>query len=83
MALNAPKKTLKAVHQGVGEDPLVNGKTERAKESHGQCSQPPSMCVLKTADLGTQALLVVNSLKLHLTALYKNNMYLSALVSST
>ena len=44
------------------------GKTERAKESHGQCSQPPSMYVLKTADLGTQAFLVVNSFKLHLTA---------------
>ena len=44
------------------------GKTERAKESHGGCSQPPSMCVLKTADLGTQAILVVNSFKLHLTA---------------
>ena len=44
------------------------GKTERAKESHGRCSQPPSMRVLKTADLGTQALLVVNSFKLHLTA---------------
>ena len=44
------------------------GKTERAKESHGRCGQPPSMCVLKTADLGTQALLVVNSFKLHLTA---------------
>ena len=44
------------------------GKTERAKESHGRCSQPPSMCILKIADLGTQALLVVNSFKLHLTA---------------
>ena len=44
------------------------GKTERAKESHGRCSQPPSMRVLKTADLGTQALLVDNSFKLHLTA---------------
>ena len=45
------------------------GKTERAKESHDQCSQPPSMRLLKTADLGTQALLVINSFKLHLTAL--------------
>ena len=44
------------------------GKTERTKESHGQCSQPPSIRLLKTADLGTQALLVVNSFKLHLTA---------------
>ena len=43
-------------------------KTERAKESHGRCSQPPSMHVPKTADPGTQALLVVNSFKLHLTA---------------
>ena len=43
-------------------------KTERAKKSHGRCSQPPSMRVLKTADLGTQALLVVNSFKLHLIA---------------
>ena len=45
------------------------GKTERAKESHDRCSQPPSMRVLKTADLGTQALLVVNSFILHLTTL--------------
>ena len=45
------------------------GKTERAKESHDRCSPPPGMCVLKTAaDLGTQALFVVNSFKLHLTA---------------
>ena len=44
------------------------GKTERAQESHGRYSQPPSMRILKTADLGTQALLVVNSFKLHLTA---------------
>ena len=44
------------------------GKTERTKESHGRCSQPPSMPLLKTADLGTQADLVVNSFKLHLTA---------------
>ena len=44
------------------------GKTKHAKESHDQCSQPPGMRMLKTADLGTQALLVVNSFKLHLTA---------------
>ena len=44
------------------------GKTEHAKESHGRCSQPPSMRVLKTADLDTQVLLVVNFFKLHLTA---------------
>ena len=35
------------------------GKTERAKESHDRCSQPPGMGMPKTADLGTQALLVV------------------------
>ena len=35
------------------------GKTERAKQSHDRCGQPPGMRVLKTADLGTQALLVV------------------------
>ena len=46
------------------------GKTERAKESHDRCSQPPGMRMPKTADLGTQALLVVNSFKLHLNALY-------------
>ena len=40
------------------------GKTERAKESHDRCSQPPGMRMPKTADLGTQALLVVNSFKL-------------------
>ena len=44
------------------------GKPERAKESRDRCGQPPSMHVLKTADLGTQVLLVVNSFKLHLTA---------------
>ena len=44
------------------------GKTERAKESHDRCRQPAGMRVLKTADLGTQALLVVNSFKFHLTA---------------
>ena len=27
------------------------GKTERAKESHDRCSQPPGMCMPKTADL--------------------------------
>ena len=37
------------------------GKTERAKESHDRCSQPPGMRMPKTTDLGTQALLVVNS----------------------
>ena len=47
---------------------LHEGKTERAKESHDQCSQPPGMRMLKTAVLGTQALLVVNSFKLHLNA---------------
>ena len=44
------------------------GKTECAKESHDRCSQPPTMCMPKTTDLGTQALLVVNSFKLHLNA---------------
>ena len=44
------------------------GKTERGKESHDRCSQPPGMRMPKTADLGTQALLVVNSFKLHLNA---------------
>ena len=44
------------------------GKTERAKESHDRCSQPPGMRMPKTADPGTQALLVVNSFKLHLNA---------------
>ena len=47
-----PRKTKKMTGRTQHE-----GKTERAKESHGQCSQPPSMCVLKTTDLGTQALL--------------------------
>ena len=45
------------------------GETERAKESHDRCSQPPGMHMAKTADLGTQALLVVNSFKLYLNAL--------------
>ena len=47
---------------------LARRKTERAKESHDRCSQPPGMRMPKTADLGTQALLVVNSFKLHLNA---------------
>ena len=38
------------------------------QESHDRCSQPLSMRVLKIADLGTQALLAVNSFKLHLAA---------------
>ena len=50
------------------------GKTERAKESHDRCSQPPGMRMPKTADRGTQALLVVNSFKLHLNALSDNYM---------
>ena len=49
------------------------GKTECAKESHDRCSQPPGMHMPKTADLGTQALLVVNSFKLHLNALNMKN----------
>ena len=44
------------------------GKTEHAKESYDRCSQPPGMRMPKTADLGTQALLVVNSFKLHINA---------------
>ena len=44
------------------------GKTERAKESHDRCTQPPGMHMPKTVDLGTQVLLVVNSFKLHLNA---------------
>ena len=44
------------------------GKNERAKESHDRCSQPPGMRTPKTADLGSQALSVVNSFKLHLNA---------------
>ena len=51
-----------------GEETQHEGKTECAKESHDRCSQPPSIRMLKTADLGTQVLLVVNSFKLHLTA---------------
>ena len=50
------------------------GKTERAKESHDRCSQPPGMRMPKTADLGTQALLVVNSFKLHLNAFMPHEM---------
>ena len=48
------------------------GKTERAKESHHRCSQPPGIRMPKTADLGTQALLVVNSFKLHLNSFKVN-----------
>ena len=59
-----PRKTKKMAARTQHE-----GKTERAKESHDRCSQPPGMRMPKTADLGTQALLVVNSFKLHLNAL--------------
>ena len=52
----------------MGDRTQHEGKTERAKESHDRCSQPPGMRMPKTADLGTQALLVVNSFKLHLNA---------------
>ena len=53
----------------MGDRTQHEGKTERAKESHDRCSQPPGMRMPKTADLGTQALLVVNSFKLHLNSL--------------
>ena len=46
------------------------GKNECAKESHDRCSQPPGMRMPKTANPGTQALLVVNSFKLHLNTFY-------------
>ena len=52
----------------MGDRTQHEGKTERAKESHDRCSQPPGMRMPKTADLGTQALLVVNSFKLHLNS---------------
>ena len=44
------------------------GKTECAKESHDRCSQLLGMCMPKATDLGTQALLVVDSFKLHSNA---------------
>ena len=59
-----PRKTKKMAARTQHE-----GKTERAKESHDRCSQPPGMRLPKIADLGTQALLVVNSFILHLNAL--------------
>ena len=52
----------------MGDRTQHEGKTERAKESHDRCSQPPGMRMPKTADLSTQALLVVKSFKLHLNA---------------
>ena len=52
----------------MGDRTQHEGKTESAKESHDRCSQPPGMRMPKTADLGTQALLVVNSFKLHLNS---------------
>ena len=55
----------------MGDRTQHEGKTERAKESHDRCSQPPGMRMPKTADLGTQALLVVNSFKLHLNSFNK------------
>ena len=54
----------------MGDRTQQEGKTKRAKESHDRCSQPPGMRMPKTADLGTQALLVVNSFKLHLNSLF-------------
>ena len=77
------QKKQRKVHEidNNGEEPLAEkknadrtqheGKTERAKASHDRCSQPPGMRMPKTADLGTQALLVVNSFKLHLNS-FKN-----------
>ena len=52
----------------MGDRTQHEGKTESAKESHDRCSEPPGMRMPKTADLGTQALLVVNSFKLHLNS---------------
>ena len=57
------------------------GKTERATESHDQCSQPPGMRLLKTADRGTQVLWIVNSFKLHLTAFYFHCIFIIYLIS--
>ena len=50
-----PRKTKK-----MGDRTQREEKTKRAKESHDRCSQPPGM--------RTQALLVVNSFKLHLNS---------------
>ena len=62
------KKNTGETEENGRQNPARREKSERAKESHDRCSQPPGMRVLNTADLGTLALLVVNSFKLHLTA---------------
>ena len=52
----------------MGDRTQHEGKTEGAKESDDRCRQPPGMRMPKTADLGIQALLVVNSFKFHLNS---------------
>ena len=63
----AEKKNTEENEENGRQNP-ARRKTERAKESHDRCSQPPGMRMPKTADLGTQALLVVHSFKLHLNS---------------
>ena len=72
--LLAEKKNTRWKTKKMADRTQHEGKTECAKESHDWCSQPLTMHMLQTADLGTQALLVVNSFKLHLTAL-KRSLY--------
>lgn len=69
--LLAEKKKHRGKPKKMADRTQHEGKTERAKESHVRCSQLPGMRVLKIADLGTRALLVVNPFKLHLTAFIK------------
>ena len=66
--LLAEKKNTEETEENGRQNPAQREKTKHAKESHDRYSQPLGMRVLKTADLGTLALLVVNSFKLHLTA---------------
>ena len=66
------KKNTEETEENGRQNLAQREKTKRAKESHDRSSQPLGMCVLKTADLGTLALLVVNSFKLHLTAWREN-----------
>ena len=68
--LLAEKKNTEEKRRKWPTEPSTKGKLNAPKNHMiGVATEPPSMRVLKTADLGTQALLVVNSFKLHLTAL--------------
>ena len=71
--LLAEKKNTEEKRRKWPTEPSTKGKLNAPKNHMIEvATEPSSMRVLKTADLGTQALLVVNSFKLHLIALIEN-----------